>query len=44
MAKDKRLAAYKHAGFWHSMDTLREKNELTNLWTAGKAPWALWLT
>ncbi|MDR1901497.1 MAG: glucose-1-phosphate cytidylyltransferase [Treponema sp.] len=43
LAKDNQLAAYKHPGFWHSMDTLREKNELTNLWTKGKAPWALWL-
>jgi glucose-1-phosphate cytidylyltransferase len=37
------LNAYKHYGFWKAMDTLRDKNELTAMWTSGKAPWALWL-
>jgi glucose-1-phosphate cytidylyltransferase len=37
------LNAYKHCGFWRPMDTLKDKNDLTALWTAGKAPWALWL-
>ena len=36
------LGAYKHTGFWRAMDTLRDKNELTELWNNGKAPWALW--
>jgi len=36
------IAAFKHDGFWMAMDTLRDKNELTNLWASGKAPWALW--
>jgi glucose-1-phosphate cytidylyltransferase len=36
------LNAYKHYGFWKAMDTLKEKNELTNMWIKGKAPWALW--
>ena len=36
------IAAFKHEGFWKSMDTLKDKNELTNMWTKGKAPWALW--
>ena len=38
------LNAYKHTGFWRPMDTLRDKTELTALWTSGKAPWALWQT
>jgi glucose-1-phosphate cytidylyltransferase len=38
------LAAYRHRGFWRPMDTLREKNELTDMWITKKAPWALWLT
>ncbi|MCL2276754.1 MAG: glucose-1-phosphate cytidylyltransferase [Treponema sp.] len=38
-----KLAAYKHTGFWKCMDTLRDKNELTNIWLNGKAPWALWM-
>jgi glucose-1-phosphate cytidylyltransferase len=34
--------AYKHAGFWQPMDTLREKNMLDELWRSGKAPWKVW--
>lgn len=42
LAKDNQLNAYKHSGFWHPMDTLRDKTELTELWLGNKAPWALW--
>jgi glucose-1-phosphate cytidylyltransferase len=42
LASEGRIAAYKHKGFWKSMDTLRDKNELTDMWTKGNAPWALW--
>jgi glucose-1-phosphate cytidylyltransferase len=43
MAEDGQLHAYKHHGFWRPMDTLRDKNELNDMWTKGTAPWALWL-
>ncbi len=43
LAKNGQLNAYKHNGFWRPMDTLRDKIELTELWQADKAPWALWL-
>ena len=43
IALEQKLNAYKHYGFWKSMDTLREKNELTDLWVSDKAPWAMWL-
>jgi glucose-1-phosphate cytidylyltransferase len=43
LAKAGQLNAYKHYGFWRAMDTLKDKNDLTALWTTGKAPWALWL-
>ena len=43
LAESNNLNAYKHTGFWKAMDTLHDKNELTNMWTEGKAPWALWL-
>lgn len=33
------LGAYSHDGFWHPMDTLRDKKYLEELWTSGKAPW-----
>jgi glucose-1-phosphate cytidylyltransferase len=36
------LTAWKHHGFWHPMDTLRDKNYLENLWAAGQAPWKIW--
>lgn len=43
LSRDGQLNAYRHNGFWKSMDSLRDKNELTALWLAGSAPWALWL-
>ena len=30
--------AYKHTGFWHPMDTLRDKNYLEELWKSNTAP------
>ena len=42
LAKEGQLNAYKHYGFWHPMDTLRDKIELNEQWTAGKAPWKVW--
>lgn len=36
------LRAYRHAGFWQPMDTLREKNILQDLWKSGSAPWKTW--
>jgi glucose-1-phosphate cytidylyltransferase len=42
LASDKLLCAYKHQGFWQAMDTLRDKNELEQLWSTGAAPWKTW--
>ncbi|PIE55295.1 MAG: glucose-1-phosphate cytidylyltransferase [Dethiosulfovibrio peptidovorans] len=42
LARDNQLMAYCHSGFWQPMDTLREKNQLEELWISGKAPWRLW--
>lgn len=42
LAKDGELTAYKHNGFWHPMDTLRDKNYLESLWVSNKAPWKVW--
>ncbi|MED4912162.1 glucose-1-phosphate cytidylyltransferase [Brevibacillus centrosporus] len=39
LAKDGQLMAYKHSGFWHPMDTLRDRNYLEDLWKLGKAEW-----
>ena len=42
LSKEKKLTAFKHNGFWHPMDTLRDKKHLENLWTSNKAPWKKW--
>jgi len=42
LARKKLLGAYRHEGFWHPMDTLRDKSYLEELWASGKAPWKVW--
>jgi glucose-1-phosphate cytidylyltransferase len=36
------LFAYRHAGFWQPMDTLRDKNFLEECWRQGRAEWKVW--
>ena len=36
------LMAFEHLGFWHAMDTLRDKNHLEALWASRRAPWKVW--
>ena len=36
------LTAYRHAGFWQPMDTLRDKKLLEDAWESGRAPWKVW--
>jgi glucose-1-phosphate cytidylyltransferase len=43
LAKELQLEAYKHQGFWQPMDTLRDKNQLEELWSSGNAPWKCWV-
>jgi glucose-1-phosphate cytidylyltransferase len=42
LARDKQLCAYKHVGFWQSMDTLRDKMVLEELWSKPNPPWKVW--
>ena len=42
LSKEGQLSAFKHAGFWQPMDTLRDKHLLEDLWQSGKAPWKSW--
>ena len=42
LSLDGELMAFQHRGFWQPMDTLREKNQLEDLWLSGKAPWKCW--
>lgn len=39
LSKNGQLMAYKHEGFWHPMDTLRDKNYLNELWKKKKINW-----
>lgn len=36
-----KMSAYKHEGFWHSMDTVKDKEDLEKLWASGPA-WKTW--
>lgn len=40
LAADRELMAYRHDGFWHPMDTIRDRDALNEMWAAGTAPWA----
>jgi glucose-1-phosphate cytidylyltransferase len=42
LANDGELRAFKHDGFWHAMDTMRDKAHLEELWSSGQAPWKTW--
>ena len=36
------LFTFRHQGFWKPMDTLRDKNELEEMWRSNIAPWKIW--
>ena len=42
LAADDQLRIYFHNGFWHPMDTLRDRRILEELWSSGRAPWKIW--
>lgn len=42
IARDGRMNAFMHTGFWKPMDTLRDNNELNEMWNKGQAPWKVW--
>lgn len=42
LAKDGHLHAYKHEGFWHPMDMLKDKQDLEKMWKTENAPWDVW--
>jgi glucose-1-phosphate cytidylyltransferase len=42
LAGEGSLRAFQHRGFWQAMDTLRDKNQLEDLWATGKPPWKVW--
>jgi glucose-1-phosphate cytidylyltransferase len=39
LVKENELVAYRHEGFWHCMDTIRDRDNLNEIWAKGNAPW-----
>tara|TARA_B110000438_G_scaffold294381_1_gene335703 strand:- start:503 stop:1273 length:771 start_codon:yes stop_codon:yes gene_type:complete len=42
LATENQLSAFVHKGFWHALDTLRDKNNLEELWNSKNTPWKIW--
>lgn len=42
LAKEGELSVFRHFGFWRPMDTLKDKNDLNELWNNNKSPWKTW--
>jgi glucose-1-phosphate cytidylyltransferase len=42
LARSGQLSAFRHGGFFHPMDTMRDKIHLEELWSSGRAPWNVW--
>lgn len=42
LVKMSQMMAYEHRGFWQPMNTLRDKNQLEELWDSEKAPRKIW--
>lgn len=42
LASDGEIFTYKLDSFWKPMDSLKDKNDLNNLWNNNKAPWKIW--
>jgi len=42
IAKAEELSAFRHTGFWHPLDTLRDKHFLEQQWESDNPPWKIW--
>ena len=42
LSKEGNMIAFEHQDFWQSMDTVRDKMYLEELWVSEKAPWKVW--
>jgi glucose-1-phosphate cytidylyltransferase len=42
LAKEGRLLAYRHQGFWQPADTVKERHALEEAYQRGNRPWMLW--
>jgi len=43
LAREAKLSAFRHDGFFHAMDTVRDQAQLNEIWESGRAPWATWV-
>jgi len=42
LVAERRLAAYEYDGFWMSMDTFKDRQQLEDVYALGNAPWEVW--
>ena len=42
LSKEGQLMAFHHDGFFHPMDTIRDRQYLEDTWNSGAAPWKVW--
>lgn len=42
LASEGNMNAFFHKGFWHPMDTLRDKKYLEKMWQSNSAKWKIW--
>jgi glucose-1-phosphate cytidylyltransferase len=42
LAAQGRMLAYRHSGFWHPADTVKERTALEAMYRSGASPWMLW--
>ena len=42
LARDGKLTAFRHYGFWQNMDSLRDKMLLEEIWNSGSPKWKVW--
>jgi glucose-1-phosphate cytidylyltransferase len=43
LIKEDKLISYRYEGFWISMDTFKDKQQLDDMYAKGETPWAVWL-
>jgi len=42
LVAERRLCAYEYDGFWMSMDTFKDRQQLEDVYAVGNAPWEVW--
>jgi glucose-1-phosphate cytidylyltransferase len=42
LVQARQLAAYEYDGFWMSMDTFKDRQQLEEIYSQGSAPWEVW--